>query len=39
MPKRAPVKASVDERIFRRTATQTKRVNIAPRVMRGGTRF
>lgn len=28
-----------DQRVFRNTATKTKQVNIAPRVMRGGIRL
>lgn len=30
---------SVDRRIFKRTAAATKKVNISPKVMRGGTRL
>lgn len=30
---------SVDKRVFRRTAATTKKVNISPKVMRGGTRL
>ena len=32
-------KKSVDKNIFKRTATTTKKINIAPKVMRGGTRL
>lgn len=28
-----------DQKIFRRTAGTTKKINIAPKVMRGGTRL
>lgn len=28
-----------DHKIFKRTAATTKKVNVAPRVMRGGTRL
>lgn len=30
---------SVDEKIFTRTATKTKKINIEPKTMRGGTRL
>lgn len=30
---------SVDKRVFRRTAATTKKANISPKVMRGGTRL
>lgn len=36
---RKKVKKSIDKRIFSRTAAATKKINIAPRVMRGGTRL
>lgn len=36
---RKKVKKSVDKKIFSRTAAATKKINIAPRVMRGGTRL
>ena len=29
----------VDKRVFKRTAATTKKVNISPKVMRGGTRL
>lgn len=28
-----------DHKVFARTANQTRRVNIRPKIMRGGTRF
>lgn len=28
-----------DRRVFKRTAASTKKINISPRVMRGGTRL
>lgn len=31
--------ASNDQRIFSRTANSTKKINVAPRIMRGGTRL
>lgn len=37
--KRTAMKPSTDQRVFRRTAVQTKKINIAPKVMRGGTRL
>lgn len=30
---------SVDKRVFKRTAASTKKINISPKVMRGGTRL
>ena len=30
---------SVDKKVFKRTAATTKKVNISPKVMRGGTRL
>ena len=39
MKHREPTKPSVDKAIFHHTANKTKKVNIAPRVMRGGIRF
>lgn len=32
-------KKSVDKKIFKRTAATTKKTNITPKVMRGGTRL
>ena len=37
--KRRPVRKSVDRKIFKRTATRTKKANLAPLSMRGGTRL
>lgn len=28
-----------DHKVFQRTANQTRKVNIRPKIMRGGTRF
>ena len=39
MAKRVPVKRRKDQKIFKRTATRTKKVNLAPMSMRGGTRL
>lgn len=36
---RKKVKKNTDKKIFSRTAAGTKKINIAPRVMRGGTRL
>lgn len=36
---RKSVKKSVDKNVFRHTADSTKRINIVPTVMRGGTRL
>ena len=36
---RVKVKKSIDKKVFKRTAASTKKINIAPRVMRGGTRL
>lgn len=30
---------SVDKKVFRSTANRTKRINIAPKIMRGGIRL
>lgn len=37
--KRMPVRRAKDKRIFKRTATRTKKVNVAPVCFRGGTRL
>lgn len=37
--KRRPTKKRVDKKIFRRTAVKSKKINLAPRVMRGGIRL
>lgn len=39
MAKRKPVTRSKDKKVFSHTADKTKRINIAPTVMRGGTRL
>lgn len=36
---RKKVKRSVDSKIFKRTASTVKKVNLSPKVMRGGTRL
>ena len=37
--KRKVMKARRDTRIFRRTAVKTKKINVAPKIMRGGIRL
>lgn len=37
--KRRGTSRKKDQRIFRRTATTTKNINITPKIMRGGTRL
>lgn len=37
--KRTNTKRTKDRAIFRRTAAGTKKINISPKVMRGGTRL
>ena len=37
--KRKSMKPRKDKKIFRRTAIKTKKINLAPRVMRGGIRL
>lgn len=39
MAYRKPTKRRVDRKIFRRTAIKSKRINIDPKVYRGGTRL
>lgn len=39
MQHRKDVKPSVDAKIFSRTARQTKKINVSPKVMRGGIRL
>lgn len=34
--KRAPVRAAKDKRVFRKTASKTKRINVSPGQWRGG---
>lgn len=36
---RTNTKKRVDKKIFKRTAVSTKKVNVAPKVMRGGIRL
>lgn len=36
---RETVKKSTDKEVFKRTAASTKKCNIAPKTMRGGTRL
>lgn len=39
MANRESVKKTTDKEIFKRTAASTKKVNISPKTMRGGTRL
>lgn len=39
MAHRKPTKRTVDRKIFRRTAVKSKRINIDPKVYRGGIRL
>lgn len=39
MARRFKVKRRKDRKIFKRTASVTKRINIAPKMMRGGIRL
>lgn len=39
MAQRSDVNASVDKKVFKHTADKTKKINISPTVMRGGTRL
>lgn len=39
MSHRSDVNPSVDKKVFKHTADKTKKINIAPAVMRGGTRL
>lgn len=36
---RKPTRPHNDKRVFKRTASSTKKINVAPKVMRGGTRL
>lgn len=36
---RSGTNKNIDNKVFRRTASTTKKINIAPKVMRGGTRL
>lgn len=37
--KRKPMKPKKDKKVFRTTAVKSKKINLAPRVMRGGIRL
>ena len=37
--KRRPVQKSRDKRVFTKTANKTKKINVEPKVMRGGIRL
>lgn len=39
MSKRHGTNAYIDEKVFRRTAVRTKKINLSPVVMRGGIRL
>ncbi len=39
MSRRATTNRLNDHKIFARTAAKTKKINIAPKIMRGGTRL
>lgn len=39
MAYRSPVNPSIDAKVFAHTADRTKRVNVYPKIMRGGTRL
>lgn len=39
MPHRSGTKASTDKKIFHVTASTTKKINVAPKTMRGGIRL
>lgn len=39
MAKRSKVSRGLDKKIFRRTASSSKKINLAPKIMRGGTRL
>lgn len=39
MSQRSPVPTGLDQKIFKHTADKTKKINISPSVMRGGTRL
>ena len=39
MAHRKPAPPGPDKRIFRNTASKTKKINVAPRIMRGGIRL
>lgn len=39
MPKRKPTKGKVDKKVFTETAKKVKKINVAPKVARGGIRL
>lgn len=39
MPKRTPTKRKVDKKVFTETAKKVKKINVAPKVARGGIRL
>lgn len=39
MSNRSTVPNSLDDKIFRNTASTTKKINVEPKIMRGGTRL
>jgi len=39
MSNRTETKKETDKQIFKRTAVETKKINIEPKAMRGGTRL
>lgn len=39
MAHRSPTNSNVDASIFKRTAMRTKKMNVEPRIMRGGIRL
>ena len=39
MKNRAPTNTAIDKKIFRRTATKVKAVNLPQKIYRGGIRF
>lgn len=39
MASRKPMKPRKDAKLFRRTAVKSKKINLSPRVMRGGIRL
>lgn len=36
---REPVKSQIDKNVFQHTADKTKKINVKPNIMRGGTRL
>lgn len=37
--KRKKMRSKPDKKVFRRTAVKTKKINVAPKIMRGGIRL